>query len=99
MPKQATQISTPIPNRLVFRLSSLGDVILATSFLSALDSSDPSAKVDWVVAREFAEVLKGHPRIRKLWEFDRSQGLKGWLSLCDQLVAENYDQVFDLHAT
>ena len=80
---------------LVFRLSSLGDVILASTVLSAL--ADPT--LDWVVAREFAPLLRGHPRIGRLWEFDRASGLAGWLELLRQLRKEGYDEVLDLHGS
>ena len=83
-------------SRLIFRLSSLGDVILASSVLSAFPPAQP---VDWVVAREFADVLRGHPGIRKLWEFDRKTGLRGWLELCRVLQREGYSEVYDLHCT
>src|SRR4051812_22847246 len=89
---------------LMLRLSSLGDVILSTSVLQ-VESIPP--KVDWVVASEFSEVLRGHPRIETLWCYDRTQkgnsklfgGLKSWLLLARQLWEARYTQVFDLHRT
>jgi ADP-heptose:LPS heptosyltransferase len=80
---------------LVFRLSSLGDVVLATSVLSG----SMNFEIDWVVASEFAELLQGHPRINKVWSYDRRSGLKSWLDLCRQLRAAGYDEVWDLHDT
>jgi heptosyltransferase-2 len=86
---------------LVFRLSSLGDVILASSVLGsgAVASGSFGGPVDWVVASEFAPLLRGHPGIRKLWEFDRSSGFEGWKALCRELAAEGYDEVVDLHGS
>jgi ADP-heptose:LPS heptosyltransferase len=83
-------------NILVFRLSSLGDVILSSAVLSPDGFAGP---VDWVIASEFAPVLRGHPGIRKLWEFDRASGLSGWLKLCDELGSQGYDEVLDLHGS
>ena len=80
--------------KLVLRLSSLGDVILASGVLTGADRP-----VDWVVAKEFAAILEGHPGIGKLWIFDRNQGLGGWWNLCHTLWREGYSEVFDLHAT
>ena len=82
--------------KLIFRLSSLGDVILASSILKTLD---PGQVIDWVISSEFAELLEGHPRIGKLWRFDRREGLRSWLRLCREIWAEDYDEVFDLHKT
>ncbi|MCM2278371.1 MAG: hypothetical protein NDJ89_09875 [Oligoflexia bacterium] len=69
---------------------------MASAALNAPLSRDG---VDWVVAREFAPVLRGHPAIRKLWEFDRREGLRGWLRLCRELRNQNYDEIHDLHRT
>ncbi len=82
---------------LIIRLSSLGDVILATAALSHPSLS--KSTVDWVVSKEYAELLRGHPRVGKIWEFDRESGFKGWLELCRQLASEGYDDIYDLHST
>ncbi len=76
---------------LVLRLSSLGDVILALSGLS------PKTPVDFVVAEEFAPLLRGHPAIEHVFSFDRSRGLRGWVELCRKLSQNNYDEIVDLH--
>ena len=81
---------------LVFRMSSLGDLILSTSFLESLPIG---TQVDWVVASEFAFVLQGHPRIRQLIIFNKKNGLKGWFALIRKLSKEPYDARVDLHVT
>lgn len=81
---------------LAFRLSSLGDVLLSTAFLENLPKE---AQVDWVVASDFAFVLRGHPGIRRLWVFDRKSGFRGWMRLVAQLGREGYDVRVDLHRT
>jgi ADP-heptose:LPS heptosyltransferase len=81
---------------LVIRLSSLGDVILSTAFLQNLPLG---IEVDWVVSREFAFVLEGHPRIRKLWVYDKRSGLRGWFRLCREIHSGAYAARVDLHRT
>lgn len=81
---------------LVIRMSSMGDVILATSFLESLPAD---TKVDWVIAKEFAFILKNHPRIQNLIEFDKSTGFRGWIKLIEKLSHEEYDARVDLHVT
>jgi heptosyltransferase-2 len=81
---------------LVIRMSSLGDVILSTSFLENLPSD---IQVDWVISSEFAFVLKGHPRIRHLIEFNKKSGLVGWFRLLRELKSEKYEARVDLHVT
>ncbi|MCP5916227.1 hypothetical protein NL317_29850, partial [Klebsiella pneumoniae] len=66
----------PSPKKvLVIRMSSLGDLILSTAFLENLP---PDTVVDWVISSDFAFVLKNHPRIRRLIEFKKKRGLRGW---------------------
>jgi ADP-heptose:LPS heptosyltransferase len=81
---------------LVIRMSSLGDVVLSTAFLENLPEG---TQVDWVIASEFAFVLKGHPKIRRLIEFKKKSGLGGWIRLLKELKKEKYDARFDLHVT
>ncbi len=81
---------------LFVRLSSLGDVVLA---LSALEVRDLPSRVDWVVAKELAPLLLGHPKIRRVWAFDRRSGLRAWSALCHRLAWERYDVVVDLHGS
>ena len=81
---------------LVIRMSSLGDVILATSFLESLPKD---VKVDWLITKEFAFILRGHPRIQNLIEFDKKSGLWGWIKLIAHLSHQEYDARVDLHVT
>ncbi len=94
---------------LVLRLSSLGDVILASG---VLECESLLSGVDWVVATEFASVLQGHPKIHRLWKFDRApKDLKSkralgrltrffvWTRLCRELWSSHYSHVIDLHGS
>jgi ADP-heptose:LPS heptosyltransferase len=81
---------------LVIRLSSLGDVILATS---ALEVTSSVQKMDWVVSKEYSELLINHPKINQLYLFDRKSGLSGWVRLCRLLWENEYQIVYDLHGT
>jgi heptosyltransferase-2 len=82
---------------LIIRLSSLGDVIMASSSLDV--AAIRTEKADWLVLQSFAAVLEGHPSLRKVWTFDRARGFGGWLQLARELWEQNYDQVIDLHGS
>jgi ADP-heptose:LPS heptosyltransferase len=82
---------------LIFRLSSLGDVVLASSVLNS--TAFKYASVDWVVSNAFSSLLQGHPKIHRLWSFDRTQGFEGWRALCRELHEQGYDEIYDLHRT
>lgn len=82
---------------LIFRLSSIGDVILASSVLQAPELA--RAHVEWVVSSEFSGLLKGHPRIARVWEFDRRQGFRAWRELLNAIHLSRFDEIVDLHGS
>jgi heptosyltransferase-2 len=91
--------------KLILRLSSLGDVILATAALDlnchdiSKDHSTDVDQVDWVVAAEWKHLLEGHPGIHKIWGYERAQGFVGFIQMCRELHQENYYFVYDLHGS
>lgn len=56
----------PGPRVLVVRLSSLGDVVLATPLLRAIRSRHPSAHVTFVVQARYADILAGNPAVNAI---------------------------------
>lgn len=82
--------------RLIYRLSSLGDVILSQAALNL----PSAAETHWVVASEYAGLLRGNPKIQNVIEFDRKKsGFADWISLNRKLAEVEFDEVVDLHAT
>lgn len=79
--------------KLIFRLSSLGDIVLATSALAVEDSSE----TDWVVSTDFQDLIVNHPKLNRVWAFDRKAGFIAWIRFCKALWEERYDVVIDLH--
>jgi len=92
---QLSPMSKPKHKRLYIRMSSLGDVVLATSALE-VPLPEPT-EIHWLVADEYAPLLQGHPAIQRLWQFSRKAGLSSWVRLCRELWAEDYSEVIDLH--
>jgi len=82
---------------LIFRLSSIGDIILTTSLIRNLRKKFPHAQIDFVVKRQFASLLEVIPAIDKVYTFDSSQGFKGLRKLRKDLSKEHYDVLLDIH--
>lgn len=57
----------------------------------------PSAEIHWIARADMAETLSIDKRIDKVWSFDKKEGLKGLLALCNTLKAEKYDYIYDAH--
>ena len=90
---------------LVIKPSSLGDVIHALPFLSAVKERFPDSEIDWVISKNLRTILEGHPMIHELLILNKDE----WKSfrniprtaaeisaLNRRLKSEHYDIVVDL---
>ncbi len=65
---------------------------------SALKSLPGGQKADWIVSKEFSEILVGHPKIHEVFAYDRKNlGLGKWLKILFDLSKNEYTDVYDLH--
>jgi len=58
---------------LIIKPSSLGDVVQALPVLTAMREAHPKAHIAWLVARPFAGLLEGNPRLDEVILFDRAR--------------------------
>jgi len=82
---------------LIIRMSSIGDIILATSFLDSVKKKYPNSAIDFLIKKEFSPLLQNHPYINNVIELDKSEGLKGLINLGKYLKHQGYYKVFDIH--
>ena len=82
---------------LIIRMSSIGDIILATSFLDSVKKKYPNSAIDFLIKKEFSPLLQNHPYINNVIELDKSEGLKGLINLGKHLKHQGYYKVFDIH--
>ena len=83
---------------LVIRMSSIGDIVLATSFLKSVKQKYPDSEIHFLVKKEFSELVKKHPIIDKLISFDKKLGLKELFQMGKFLRNNDYDIIFDIHS-
>lgn len=90
---------------LMVKTSSLGDIIHAFPVVSFLHQEFVGVKIDWVVEKNFADIVKAHPGINKVIEMDtkgwrkKLLNLKTWgdiLNFRRLLQEQEYDAVIDL---
>lgn len=79
---------------LIVKPSSLGDVVHALPTLAALRRRFPSATLSWLVKREWAEVLEGHPDLDEVLAVDLSAA--GWPAAIRAVREGRFDLVVDL---
>ncbi len=80
---------------LVFRQSSLGDVILTLPVLDRLKEAFPDCRIDYLVKSFYASIPRAHPAISTVYTFDIENPFE---KTAARLRAQKYDYVIDLQA-
>jgi heptosyltransferase-1 len=60
-------------NILIIKPSAIGDIAQSLPVLSAIRGSFADAKISWMVRKEFADMLRGHPMLDDIIIFDRKR--------------------------
>ena len=90
---------------LLIKLSAVGDVVHTIPVLNKLRRRYPMAQLDWLVTPAIAELLRHHPAITQIIEFEREAWSTPWrltpfssfARLAAKLRAASYDLVVDMH--
>jgi len=84
---------------LVLRFSSIGDIVLSTSILTALKTNIHHVQIDFATLQAYAPLLEGHPHIRHLYCVERNAGYGHLKTLGKYFELQGYDLIVDLHNT
>ncbi len=82
---------------LIIRFSSIGDVVLTTPLLRVLHTTFQFSMIDFVVKKEYAELVRNEKNLNRIYEFDPKSGFSGMHKLRKQLQSEQYDLIVDIH--
>lgn len=83
---------------LIIQTAFLGDVILATPIIEKLYDYFPGIQIDFVVKKGNEGLLHNHPKLNKVFVFDKQNGkLRALFTLLKQLYTTKYDTVINLH--
>lgn len=77
---------------LVIRFSSIGDVVLTTPVLRCLSKQIKNSEIHFITKKAFEPVVINNPYVSKIHTIDKSID-----EVIDQLKAEKFDIVIDLH--
>ncbi|MFQ3225427.1 MAG: heptosyltransferase-1 [Lentimonas sp.] len=83
-------------NILIIKPSSMGDIIHGLLIAEAIKAQLPDVSIDWVVRREFAELVEAASAIDHTYIFERSAGVGGFIRLMREVRTRRYDAVLDL---
>ncbi len=79
---------------LIIQTASLGDVILATPLIEKLHRFFPKARIDFLLKYGYEDVLRGHPYLKFVMVWDKTEKKYHHLKELVQIVRENkYDLV------
>jgi lipopolysaccharide heptosyltransferase II len=81
---------------LIIRLSSIGDVLLASPLIRLLRKRFPQGQIDFLVKREYADLVRFNPHLRNVIELDVHGGFAELRALKRKLRQEKYDTVIDI---
>ncbi len=81
-----------MPKFLIVRFSSIGDIVLTSPVVRCLKTQVPGAEVHFLTRNTFADLLKFHPLIDRLWTSDGSLD-----DVAEELKVQKFDYVIDLH--
>lgn len=79
---------------LIIRFSSFGDIIQC---MPVIDYLSDHFTVDFLVKKEFANLVELSTRVSNVIAFDKKDGLLGLMKLAVRLRADNYTHIYDAH--
>ena len=89
---------------LLIKLSAVGDVVHTLPVLNKLRRRYPNAQIDWLVTPAIGELLRNHPALNSVIDFERDtappwawSALTNYARLARKLRSTGYDLAIDLH--
>ncbi|MFA8451547.1 MAG: glycosyltransferase family 9 protein [Bacteroidales bacterium] len=77
---------------LIIRFSSIGDIVLTTPVVRCLKQQIDNVEIHYLTRKSFYPILKENPYLSKVYFYENSLD-----EVYNQLKAENYDLIIDLH--
>ncbi len=78
---------------LIIRLSSIGDIVLTSPVITAIHQKFPYAEIHFLTKKVFSDVLIHHPKITKIWTYEKNH----LQNITHELKKQNFDFIIDLH--
>lgn len=77
-------------------MSAIGDTVHTLTVVNALKRHAPGCHVTWILQPLPASLVRGHPNVDRIVEFDPSRRARAYLELARELRGERFDLVIDL---
>ena len=97
----ASRTDPPLPphcldNVAIVMMSAVGDVVHVIPLIHAIKEHAPHARITWILQPGPASLVRGHPLVDEIIEFDRKKGWRAFLDVRRKLNARRFDVVLAL---
>lgn len=89
-------IETPLNRVGVVMMSAVGDAVHVLPVISAIKRHRPECRITWVLQPAPATLVRGHPAVDEIVEFDRAQGWRAFGQVRRELAQRPQDVVLGL---
>ena len=86
------------PRILIIRLSSIGDILLATPLIRWVRKAYPDAQLDFAVKEDFTDLLSENPQLDNLRILKNPHHFSSLKALKTEIHRQNYDIIIDIHS-
>ncbi|HVT40606.1 MAG TPA: glycosyltransferase family 9 protein [Gemmatimonadaceae bacterium] len=80
----------------IVMMSAVGDAVHVLPLITALKRGNPSSHITWILQPGPAALVRGHPLVDEILQFDRHAGLGGFIAMRDLLRDRRFDLVLNL---
>lgn len=80
----------------IVMMSAVGDVVHVLPVVNAIKRHQPSARITWVLQPGPATLVRGHPQVDDIIEFNRSHGFRAFVNVRRALAQRPFDVVLNL---
>lgn len=77
-------------------MSAVGDAVHALPVVNAIKRHAPASRLTWILQPGPATLVRGHPAVDEIVEFDRSKGLRAFTDIRAELQGHPFDLVIAL---
>jgi len=84
---------------LVIRFSSIGDIVLTTSFLNSVKKSDENVEIHYLTLDKFSSMLELQPDIDRLIILNSNSPAKDLFKMNKYVQSSKYSRIYDLHGS
>lgn len=77
-------------------MSAAGDVVHALPLVTAMKRHNPACNISWILQPVPASMVRGHPSVDQIIDFDRSLGARAFVDVNSKLRRHEFDLLIDL---